>query len=135
MIKVVLDTNVLVSAIVFGGKPRIILEKVIEGSLSLAISAPILDETRQVLSGKKFRYPPEVASSIIAEIESISEYVIPTRHIDVLRNDPDDNVILECAYEFKADYMVSVDSHLLELGNYEGVRIVAPREFIQILEE
>lgn len=112
--KIVLDTNVLVSAIIFGGNPRTIIESIIEGPVHLALSREILDELEGVLARKKFGMSPEIVRNISNELESLCEIATPTRRVTVTVSDPYDNMVLECAAEAKADYIVSGDAHLLE---------------------
>ncbi len=128
--KVVLDTNVLISAIVFGGKPRHILESIIRGKVGLAVSESILEEVKAVLAGRKFRFPSQVVHVVLTEIGSMSELVDPRVRINKIKKDPDDNRVLECAVESNADYIVSGDSHLLELGSFKGISIINPADFI-----
>ena len=130
MITIVLDTNVLISAIVFGGKPREILEKVIAGRYTMAISAEILAEFQWVLEGKKFRYPTAVVRNIVSELLAVSELVRPTRKVAKVKTDPTDNQILECALESRAAYIVSGDKHLLELTEFEGIPILDAAAFL-----
>ena len=134
MIKIVADTNVLISAILFGGNPQKILEKVLSNAIGLILSRQILEEFAGVLCGKKFNYLPDVASAIVREIELIAEIVTPKRNIVVIQADPDDNMVLECGIAGKADYIVSGDAHLLDLKEFEGIRIVTPAEFLIAIE-
>lgn len=127
--RIVLDTNVLIFAIVFGGKPREFLEKVIAGSYTMAISAEILAEFQWVLEGKKFRYPAPVVRNIVSELLAVSELVRPTMKVEQIKADPTDNRILECALESRAAYFVSGDKHLLELGRFEGIPILDTAAF------
>jgi uncharacterized protein len=131
MLKIVLDTNVLISAIVFGGKPRKILEKIISGKSGFAVSKDILDEVDGVLSGKKFKYPSQAVYEIRNAIEELGEFVVPEIRINRITKDPDDNKILECAITAKADIIISGDSHLLELKKFNGIQIVSPAEFLE----
>ncbi len=131
MIKVVPDTNILISAIVFGGPPREILEKGVEGRLRLFVSDAILEELAAVLKRSKFNYPPPVIRTIIGELEIISERVVPLIRLDVIEKDPDDNRVLECAVASAADVIVSGDKHLLDLEAYEGIKILKPADFLR----
>ncbi len=131
--KVILDTNVLISAIVFGGKPRHILESIIRGKVGLAVSESILKEVKAVLSGRKFRYPPQIVHAVLTEISSMSELVDPRVRVNKIKKDPDDNRVLECAVESRADFIVSGDMHLLELGSFKGISIMNPADFIDTL--
>jgi hypothetical protein len=127
----VLDTNVLISAIVFGGKPRNILERIIKGKIRLAVSESILQEVKAVLDGNKFQYPPQLTHTIISEIEAVSELVKPKKSIKAVGKDPDDNKFLECALEAGAHFIITGDMHLLELEIYKGVRIMNPADFLR----
>ena len=134
LIRVVLDTNVILSAIIFGGKPRTILENVIRGNIRLCISEAILNELKRVLNRPKFHYPVEIIRLIMSELTSIGELIDPTARISIIRTDPEDNRILECAVEAGVDYIVTEDLHLLELGKYENIRIVTPAQLCDELD-
>ena len=133
--KIVLDTNVLISAIVFGGKPRKILEAVSRGELTLFLSEYILDELKAVLQRPKFGFPSEVIRTILSELHTIGNIVTPSKRIFEIQEDPDDNRIIECAVEGSANYIVSGDTHLLNLKQYQNVRVVSPDEYLVILSE
>jgi len=128
--RIVLDTNVLISAIVFGGRPREVLEKVIAGRFTMAISAEMLAEFQGVLEGKKFRYPPDIVRTIVRELLAVSELVRPRKKVQQIKDDPADNRILECALETGAACIVSGDKHLLELGRFEGIPILDAASFL-----
>jgi putative PIN family toxin of toxin-antitoxin system len=129
--KVVLDTNVLISAIVFGGKPREILNRIIKGQIQFAISKDILNEMEGVLSGRKFQYPEQVIQVIRKAVEELGEFVIPKKKVKKIVKDPDDNKILECALAAEADLIISGDIHLLELKQYKNIQIVSPSEYLK----
>jgi putative PIN family toxin of toxin-antitoxin system len=129
--RVVLDTNVIISAVLFGGMPHKVLELAIRGEMELFLSIPILDEVRDVLMRPKFGLSAEQATRIIDELYAISEVINPAVSIKVVNDDPDDNMVLECALEAHAEYIVTGDLHLLELGNYEGIKINTPSAFIE----
>ena len=133
MIRIVLDTNVLVSAIVFGGNPRRIIESILEGSVHLILSREILDELEGVLCRRKFGMSPQIVRKISNELESICDIVAPERRITVMTSDPYDNMVLECAAEAKADYIISGDTHLLDLCEFKGIKIVNPARFLEIV--
>lgn len=130
--KIVLDTNVLISAIVFGGKPRKILEAVLRGEISLFFSEDILDELKAVLQRSKFGFPPGVIRTILSELHTIGTIVTPSKRIFEIQEDPDDNRIIECAVEGSAGYIVSGDTHLLNLRLYQNIRIVSPEVYLAI---
>ena len=132
MIKIVLDTNVLISAIVFGGKPRDILEKAIKGQIQLVLSEELIGELSGVLEGKKFKYPSEIMKLIITELEAIAEVVKPEKKLKVIKKDPEDNRVLECAQKSNADFIVSGDVHLLEFEEFMGTKRLTPEAFLSL---
>ncbi len=131
MLKVVLDTNVLISAILFGGKPRRILEKAIRGEIRLCLSEPILEELSGVLRRSKFDYSLEKVQTLLTELTSIADFVNPSQIIRLVLEDPDDNRILECAVEAKANYIITGDFHLLKLSRYRDIEIVNAFTFLE----
>ena len=131
MLKVVLDTNVLISAVLFGGNPRKILYRVIRGNIKLCISEQIIDELKRVLKRPKFGFSPEIIQLIVNELIMLSEFIIPRIKIDVIQVDPEDNKILECATEGGANYIITGDIHLLELQSFKEIKIVNPAKFIE----
>jgi putative PIN family toxin of toxin-antitoxin system len=127
---VVLDTNVLISAILFGGKPRDLLQLIIQGQIDAFISPALEKEFRDVLSRPKFKLTTEECFLIYKEIETLMVIVFPKTSVKVIRSDPDDNAVLECALEAGVDYIVTGDPHLLDLAEFKGSKIVTPSEFL-----
>ena len=134
MFRIVLDTNILISAVVFGGKPRKIIESVIRGTFDLYMSKPILDEMAGVLSSKKFKYDKGVVDLIVIEVESLSKIITVNTKITHIVEDPDDNMILECAVSAEADFIVSGDRHLLDIERYNNIHIVSASRFIEMMD-
>ena len=130
--RVVLDTDVLISAIVFGGNPRKLLEAILRGEPKLYLSDFILDELKGVLQRPKFGFPPDVIRSIITELNAIGFVVSPSERIRKIKEDPSDNRILECAVEAEADYIISGDIHLLNLKVYRDIKVTGPAEYLEI---
>ena len=129
--KVVFDTNIFISALIFGGKPRVLLDQVLHGDLKLYCSPEILSEIRGVLVGPKFQYSPAIALTIERELLSIAEIVCPETKIKLIKTDPADNRILECALAAQADFIISGDQHLLALDEFRGIPIVTVNDFLQ----
>jgi putative PIN family toxin of toxin-antitoxin system len=130
-LKVVLDTNVYISALLFGGVPEEIIELVRDGEIRLFVSAGILLELARVLE-EKFKFPKRVILNVIAEIKRISSVVYPNEKIDAVKNDPMDNQILECAVAAQADILITGDKkHLRPLNRFRGIDIRLPGEFIK----
>ena len=131
-LRIVLDTNVIISGILFGGIPRSILDMLISGKHDFSLSMPIIEEIREVLNRPKFGFDNEKALLLIEELHSLCTIVKPRKSINFILDDPDDNKILGCAVAADADIIISGDSHLLSIGSYKGIKILSPRQFISI---
>jgi putative PIN family toxin of toxin-antitoxin system len=134
--KAVFDTNVCVSAAVFGGKLEILfrLSWNPRRQIKLYTSNEILKETVRVLALDKFQFTREGITDAVASIIQAADVVEPKAKISVVSDEPD-NRILEYADKAKADFIVSGDSHLLDLRQYKGIRIVKPAQFLTLLEK
>ena len=128
-LKVVLDTNIYISAILFGGNPERIRKLSKEKELEILISETMIAEVAEVLR-KKFNWESWQISQIIDEIRETATLIIPKQTISIIKKDEDDNRILECSVEGKAQYIVSGDKHLLSLKEYQSVKILSPAEFL-----
>ncbi|RLE07912.1 putative toxin-antitoxin system toxin component, PIN family [Candidatus Aerophobetes bacterium] len=132
-VKVVVDTNVYISAILFGGNPEKIRRLSKEGRVELLISEAIIAEVAEVLR-RKFNWENWQISQTIDEIREIATLVIPRQTLFIIKKDDNDNRILECAVEGKAQYIVSGDKHhLLPLKEYQGIRILTPAQFLEAI--
>lgn len=129
--RVVLDTNEYISALVFGGLPRAIVESAERGEYELVASVHIRNEVERVLA-HKFDWPYDRIDWAAGPLWEIAHFVTPRRLISKSR-DETDNRILECAVESGARIVVSGDRDLLVLNPFLGIRIVAAREFAQLL--
>lgn len=133
--RVILDTNTLISAIIFkGGNEDKILHAAHNGNFKLIISLEIFKELKKVLSRPKFWLSQKQIGDALMHIIEIAEIVEPNIKLDIIKEDPDDNKILECAVFAKADYIVSGDKHLLKLKNVNGIPIVTSSELIEKLK-
>jgi putative PIN family toxin of toxin-antitoxin system len=113
--RVVLGTNVVLSAVLFGGKPRQIVEYALAGTIRLFMSGPLIAELQGVLQRPKFGFAPQIVQSIVSELTSIAEWVVPQKHFRLVRDDPADNHVTDCAIAAEAEYLVTGDKHLLQL--------------------
>jgi len=129
MIKVVLDTNVFISALFWKGAPYQIFKRILEGAILNFISPKILEELKSRLL-EKFKLPPEKVKEFLEIIVFNSQIVYPKKKLSVVKKDPEDNKILECALEAKASFVISGDKHLLEIKEYKGIKIISPKEFL-----
>lgn len=128
--RVVADTNILISGLLWDGNEAEILKMCKTGETDLIISPDIIIELESVLSRNKFSLTKAEIDSAIGEILSISKIVNPRTAVKVMKEDPDDNIILECAIEGNAKLIISGDKHLLDLNKYEGIEILKAKAFL-----
>lgn len=122
--RVVLDTNLLISAFVFpGGAPELVYRAAIQHRIQLVSSPPLLAEFGRVLS-EKFDWENALVEEAVAQLVRIGTIVRPQERISVIGDDPADDRVLEAAFRSEAEAIVSGDRHLLRLGTWEGIRIV-----------
>jgi uncharacterized protein len=132
VLRATVDTNVLVSALVFKrGNPDRLLRMALAGHINLTVSEAILDEMADVLARKFNASPDEIAESR-AVIKEAARTVTPTVTLDVVKEDPADNKILECAVTAGSEYIVTGDKDLLRLGQYDAIRIINVSDFLEI---
>lgn len=133
-IRIVADTNILISSIFWRGNPYRILRKCFEKKVKLIISKEILDEVGRILiREKKFKMDKDDVLLYTGILLDNSE-LVKIRKVNVIKRDITDNIILGCALAGKADYIVSGDKHLLELKEFKGIKILTAKEMMNILE-
>jgi putative PIN family toxin of toxin-antitoxin system len=113
----------------FGGNPLRLLEMALNSEVELFISDEILEETSRVLRDK-FCLPPERLSESVQYIEACTIRVNAAKRIDVIKDDPDDNRILECAQAADCQSIITGDSHLLRLSKFGEIQILTVRSFL-----
>ena len=132
---VVFDINILVSALIADGKPRHLWLKVAGNELNLVLSGKIRSEFLRVISRKKFQ--PYLTDRDIVDfvkiLDNTAKYVRPVRGINAIEEDPDDNLILATAIGGKADFIVSGDRHILDLGEFDSIKIVTVERMLEIV--
>ena len=133
-LRVVLDSNVIISGFLFGGPPGRLLECALGDSVQAYTSTPIMDEVRDVLLRPKFGLSSDQALMVVEELHDLCEVITPGRRVNAITADPDDNVILECAQAANANLIVSGDSHLLDLERWRGIDILSPANAIKRIE-
>lgn len=127
--KVVLDTNVYVSAFGWGGKPDDCFQLVLDGEVQNYISPKLIDEVSDVLDYPKFDFSDDQKARTVRIIVLESKVVEPNESVDRL-DDEFDNAVLECALKADADYVITGDSDILELGSFRGIETATPAEFV-----
>ncbi len=132
MIKVVIDTNIMFSAS-FGGNPGKVIDLWKERELVVCVSQEVLSEYIRVL--KKARFTTDDLKEILSLFTEPGKTVLvkPTRHFEVVKDDPADNKFLDCAVKAEADYIVSGDKHLKKLKEFKGIKILSPDSFLKKL--
>ena len=140
MLKIVLDSNVFVSALINPrGKPAQILNYVFESKVRLFTSPSIIEELERVLSYpklvKRHGLEKQELKEFVSDLLSILSLVEGKKAIELIAEDPADNNYLSCALDAKADFIVSGDIHLLNLREYEGIQIITPAQFLEMLEK
>ncbi len=129
MIRVVLDTNIIISSIFWKGNPHEVVRKGILGEYKLVVSAEILDEITNKLRSK-FQFHEKGIQDLVGILLTYSHIVEPMSKFDVAR-DKTDNKVLECAFDGKAAFIVTGDPDLLVLKEFKGIKIVTAKEFLE----
>ncbi len=138
--KVVIDTNVLVSSVLSENSPPSKVFKQLRLRLfELVVSEEILSEYRRALGYKRtykyHKYTPEQIDGLLDDLRQFATIITSTENIDIVSSDPDDNKLIECAVAGEADYIVSGDAHLLRLAEYNRIPILSPAAFLMVLEQ
>lgn len=135
--RAVLDTNVVVSALLWGGTPERLIQAAIDGALELATSPALIEELREVLARPPLasrltqeRMRAEQAVSLYARLAT---QVSPLAIEKIVTADPDDDEVLACAIAARADLVVSGDRHLTALKTHRGIRILTPALALEII--
>lgn len=129
--RVLLDTNVLVSAILFGGVPNECLRRGLTGEYELVTGIALLEELGRILR-ERFGLSAEAVAFARSDLELAAEVVSPSR-IEAISRDPTDDIVLAIAKEGRVSHVVTGDRDLLDVGRYAGATILTPREFIDLL--
>ena len=131
-VKVVLDTNIFISSIFWSGNPHKIIEFALDQQIEVYTSLEILAELEKVLRND-FEEDLEFIERQITLILEYSKVIQVHARVDVVKDDPDDNKIISCALAACADYIVSGDHHLFDLKEIFGIKILKPKEFLELL--
>lgn len=126
-VKVILDTNILISALGFGGKPRAILQLVLDNQIKAITSSTLLAEFEDVVT-KKFPILSYNFELINKQIKKKFKIVKPKESLQIVKDD-DDNRVLEAAVEGKCNYIITGDKELLDLTSYKDIKIITADQF------
>jgi len=133
MIRVVADTNIFISALMFGGLPGAFLDLAFLPVFTLVTSPVLLDELDEKLR-LKFGLSSTDADLVRSKLEANADLISTVETLKIVKADPDDDRVLECAVAGRADYIVSGDRHLLKLGSYDDIPILTVRQFLNQIE-
>ncbi len=131
--KIVLDTNILISAFGWKGKQRLIFDKILNREFELIISKKQLRELYRVLSYPKFNFKEEQKLRFMGIIYSIATIVNTFGNIKFIQEDPSDNIILESAVITKADFLISGDEPLLKIKEFNKTKILTASKFLDLI--
>ena len=127
--RIVVDTNVLVSGMHWGGIPAEIVRAWANGRVKVVCSAEIIREYSEVLHRTNQEMPPEKLDGMLSFLISQSEIVQPNHWFKVVLDDPGDNKFIDCAFHAQANLIISGDKHLLRLKKFGPIRILSPSQF------
>lgn len=128
--RVTADTNFLISATQWDySVAHKLLKRFILSGAVIFTTQEILDETKEVLE-RDFKYDKSEANSIIDKILFFTELIEPKQKSNIIKDDPDDNKVIDCAVESSSLYIITYDKHLLKLKEYEKIKIVTPEELL-----
>ncbi|MBS1823704.1 MAG: putative toxin-antitoxin system toxin component, PIN family [Acidobacteria bacterium] len=132
MIRVVLDTNIVVSAYLAEGPPSRVVKLALHGLVKLCISDAILEEYEELLRRKSFPLDTRRATAFLRHIRRASTFFVPGTRLSISK-DPDDNMFLECAQEAKAHYLITGNKkHFPTRWKY--THVLSPSEFLDIFQ-
>ena len=128
--RIVIDTNVLVSGVFFGEFPRKILSAVVSRKITACATAEIINEYEEIVQEMIDRKQGHIDSAILSPLIQVLEVIEPITHVEICR-DPDDDKFLGCAKDSHALYIVSGDKDLLVIEEYENIQIMTAKDFYE----
>jgi putative PIN family toxin of toxin-antitoxin system len=134
-VRLVLDTNIFISAFFWGGNPRRIIERINSGIDSLYITDGILNEITQVLARPKFNIDGPNITHLTGAIKEVSICIAINGAVKGVCRDNKDDMILECGWRCAADFIITGDDDLLSLQTFKGVKIITANQYVNNLWE
>ena len=129
--KIVIDTNVFISAFGWDGKPEAVLKLMEQRKVVNCITNDIYSELQRVVAYPKLKFSPTLQVNILEFVFSWSRFVHPKETVAVIAEDPDDDKFLSCAVTANAMAIISGDPHLLALSSYRYIPIMTPAQFLE----
>jgi putative PIN family toxin of toxin-antitoxin system len=128
--KVVIDTNVFISAFGWDGKPEAVVRLMEQKLIVNHLTHDIYAELKRVVAYPKLKFPPALQVNILEFVFAWSRFVQPVEAVAAITEDPDDDKFIACALAANASDIISGDPHLLALGSFRDIRIVTPAQFL-----
>ena len=135
MVRIALDTNILVSGLLYPGKPRKLIDLAVRGKIEIVSSVEMIEELRDVLSRGKFGLDKEEQAKMVDFVVRLSHITILKSKFNVIKDDPDDDVIINTAYDGEAEYIVSGDRAVLKLKLFGKILVVKASDMLKLKEE
>jgi putative PIN family toxin of toxin-antitoxin system len=136
MLKVVFDTNVIVSAALYEkGLPALLLSLGLEDKVRFFVSPSLLNEYEAVLKRPRFKLDHREITELMRKIHRKALIVTPAKRLKIIKADEPDNRILECAIKANADFIITGNKRHFPFEEFRGSKIVTPREFINSISE
>ena len=129
--KIVVDNNNLISALGWEGNSRELLREIIDKEVEWFISLKQINELERVMDYPKFNFTDEQKRKFLEIIFEVATIIDTKTKLDIIKEDPDDNIFLECAVECKADFIITGDKHLLKLKEFNGIKIIKVKNFLE----
>ena len=126
--RIVVDTNVVISGMFFGGNPRKIIESIVDGDIAAFATTEIIDEYMEIIESMIERKQGSFNQRVFSPLFSALNIINSETKIEISR-DPDDDKFIECAVDAKALYIVSGDKDLLDISEYKDIQIITAKEF------
>lgn len=126
--RITVDTNILISATQWDNSvSHKLFLQLIEAEVEIFTTREILEEFSEVLA-RDFQYTPEEVNDIITIVSAVLTLIETSSTVDIVKGDPDDNAIIECAIDSHSQYLITYDKHLLQVKEYQGIKIITPEE-------
>jgi len=135
MVKVVYDTNIIISAIIAKGRPYLLLQLAYNDKVDLFISPDLLKEYEEVIKRPKFKISKADISGTLSLIKTHSKMIIPKMKIGQMPQNQADNKVLEFALSAKADYLITGNKKHFTFSEFKGTKILNPAEFIEVISK
>lgn len=134
MLRVVLDTNILISGLLHVGKPRRVINLALNSKIEIISSVKIIDEFQRVIIRNKFKLSKFEQDEMINFVIRLSHIIFVKSKFRVVKSDPSDDIFINAAYDGNASYIVSGDKHLKDVKEFAGIKIVTAHQILELFD-